>query len=292
MFIIEYVMLSLATIFLSGDFAINKEYQKMYGATLNASLVFNMMLGFFSAVIFTVLGGFESGFSVFSGLMAVISALLIMSYNFIGFKILKSTGKIAIYTMYLMTGGMLLPYIWGVIFMGEPTGFLRTAGLIMMICGIVISNFTFSEKKPDKKVLIMCIAVFVLNGIVSIVSKIHQTQTVYKCMNEFGFIALSGLAKFVLAGTLLCFLGKRATLCFFKPKTAGLTVLSAIFGGISYMFQLICAKTVSATLLYPFVTGGSIVLSAIMDLIIFKEKLSERTVIGIVLCFFGTIFLL
>lgn len=48
--------------------------------------------------------------------MAGIEGILVISYNIFGFKILKSSGSMSMYTLSLMTGGMVLPYIWGIVF--------------------------------------------------------------------------------------------------------------------------------------------------------------------------------
>lgn len=49
-------------------------------------------------------------------LMAGIVALSIMSYNILGFRVLKS-GSMAFYTLFLMCGGMFVPYVWGYCFL-------------------------------------------------------------------------------------------------------------------------------------------------------------------------------
>ena len=68
--------------------------------------------------------------------------------------------------------------------------------------------------------------------------------------------------------------------------------LAAAVGGGSFMLQLLGAKALPATVLYPFITGGSIVFSSVADVIIFKDKLSIKLVISIIVCFVGTLLLL
>lgn len=60
-------------------------------------------------------------------------------------------------------------------------------------------------------------------------------------------------------------------------------------GGASYFLQLYVAKSLPATVLYPFITGGSIVFSALIGAVLFKEKLSGKLITSVVLCFVGTI---
>ncbi|MDY3929607.1 MAG: SMR family transporter [Clostridia bacterium] len=215
-----------------------------------------------------------------------------MSYSIIGFKLLKM-GSMAIYTMFLLTGGMVLPYIWGLMFLKESFSIMRTAALVLIITGVVLSNFSDDKTKP--KQIVMCITVFFLNGFVSVISKLHQIEINYECVNSIEFIILGGIFRFLFAGILyLIFRNKEE----YRSERNGfgkvimIIILSAVVGGTSYLLQLNGAKSLPATVLYPFVTGGGIVFSALMGKVIFKEKLSCKTVLSIILCFVGTVMFL
>jgi len=54
-------------------------------------------------------------------------------------------------------------------------------------------------------------------------------------------------------------------------------LLSAAIGGMSYI-KLYGAKSLPATVLYPLITGGRIVFSALTGAAVFKEKLSGRVI--------------
>ena len=121
----QYVMLTLAAVLLACDFAINKLYQRFAGASLKAGLRFNAILGLLTVPIFWVIGGFSFEFSWFSALMAAGMALLAMAYTLLGFQILRQ-GSMALYTLFLMVGGMTVPYLWGLLFLDETFSVLRT----------------------------------------------------------------------------------------------------------------------------------------------------------------------
>ena len=121
----------------------------------------------------------------------------------------------------------------------------------------------------------MCIAVFVLNGFVSVTSKLHQIEAVYDTVDTQEFVIITGVAKFIFAGIL--YLGakkeksenKKLPFRFVLLLTAG----SAAIVGLSSFFQLIGAANLPATVIYPFVTGGTIVFSSLAGMIFYKEKL-------------------
>ena len=66
----------------------------------------------------------------------------------------------------------------------------------------------------------------------------------------------------------------------------------AILAGISFLCMLIAAKTLPAVILYPSVTGGSIVLSTVGARIFFKEKISMPALAGIIMSIVGILLFL
>lgn len=286
---LQYLMLTSAALLLAMDFAMNNIYRKLRDASPKASLFFNTILGLATAVIFFAVNGFKLSFSLYSALAALLMSAATMSYNMIGFRILKQ-GFLSVYSLFLMVGGTVLPYIWGVLFLNEPFSIVKTIGLIVIISGVFLSNF--SSEKINIKLIGMCLAVFFLNGLVSIISKMHQIETAYRCVNALEFVILSGIFKFFIAGVLfLIFKNKEKNQNEKSNRLKSLIIIisSAVISGISYFLQLYGAKSLPATVLYPFITGGSIVFSTLVGVLLFKEKLSGKLIISVALCFAGTI---
>ena len=237
-----YLMLTGSAMLLGADFALNKIYQKFYGTAPKAAFFFNSLLGLITAVIFFCINGFRFDFSLYSFVMAGLMSLLVMCYNIMGFRLLRS-GTVAMYTLFLMTGGMVLPYICGLLFLNEDFSILRTGGLTVILSGVVLSNF--SGERTNIKQIVMCVAVFFLNGFVSNISKMHQSQTSFDSVNAAEFIILGGIFKFLLAGILfLVFKNKDGTKSRENsPKKAVIIIISsAVIGGVSYMLQLLGQK--------------------------------------------------
>ena len=293
----DYGLLTLAAVLLAVDFAIAKLYQKRAGTSLSAGFAFNALLGLFTAFVFWIIGGFSFQITTFSTVMAVLLTVFCTSYTLIGFRILR-TGSMALYSLFLMTGGMTLPYLWGLFFLDEPFSWLRTAGLCVLMGAVLLSNLPKKGEKINAKLILMCVTIFALNGCVSIVSKTHQIEATLPAVDTNGFVVLSGLAKFVISGTAFLIakaVGKKKAAREEAPKRLSILLLilcSAIVGGMSYLLQLVGAKNLPATVLYPFITGGSMVFSSIVGIVAFREKPSKLLLFSIGACFVGTLMFL
>ena len=284
---LNYGLITLAAVLLTVDFVLQKQYQQKAGASSRAVLFFNAVNGLFTAVVFFAINGFKIEFSPFSVGMAAVMSMLALLYSLTGFRILAK-GGVGLYSLFLMTGGMTVPYIFGLLFLNEPVSIFRILGLICIIGAIVLANG--GEGSKNRSVLLLCAAVFFLNGFVSVVSKLHQIDQTHAPVSAAAFVFWSGVAKCIMC-TFALFMGKKGAETEklpARPDVLGIILASALVGGISYLCQLIGAKDLPASVLYPFVTGGSIVLSDLVGIFLYKEKTDLRKQIGIAVCFAGT----
>lgn len=88
----------------------------------------------------------------------------------------------------------------------------------------------------------------------------------------------------------LLFFAVNGAKCALTPFSVVMALL--MIGGVSYLFQLKGAINLPATVLYPFITGGSIIFTALAGRVFFGEKPKKRTLTGIALCFLGTVLFL
>lgn len=308
----DYLMLLAAAVLLAVFFALNRFYQRSMGTTLKAGLIFNALLGAFVSVVFFFIGGFKLEVTVFSLCMAVSMTLLVMLYTLLGFRIMKG-GGMALYSLFLMSGGMAVPYVWGLIFLGEPFSWLRTAGLLLVLAAVTLSNFGEKRRRVGVGEIIMCALVFFLNGFVSVVSKVHQVQTELATVGSEQFVMLGGISKLLISGAALGVIwliekyGKKKALSLPEPEEVGVAeekkklgwgililiiLAAAVVDGVSYFLQLVSAKTLPATVQYPIMTGGGIIFTALAGALVFREKPSKQVIAAIVLSFIGTLMFL
>lgn len=270
------------------NFAITKVYQLEKGNGPKAGVVFNCICGLLGAVLYFAFCGFNCEFTAYSLIMAFLLTLFSGIYTMIGFKIM-SMGNMTIYTVFLMLGGMVGPYIYGLVFLNEAITLTKFIAIIVMIIAVITQSSRLSVKQ-SLKYYVLCVLVFLLNAGVSIVSKIHQIEQVHSIVDPESFIILKNATKFLFFALLIPFFSKENI--HFKtklPKTLIVIAGSAVISSVAYVLQLFGASTLPATIQFPIITGGTIVFSAFFDVLVYKVKLSWLQVMSVVLCVISTI---
>ncbi|MBR5446306.1 MAG: hypothetical protein IKV57_09285 [Clostridia bacterium] len=293
-----YLMILAAVVLLALQFCTNKFYQLRFGNAVTTSLLFTALGGLTTALLFFCIGGFRLSVTPYSLTMAAIIAVLCCLYTLIGFKMF-ALGNMSVYTMFLMLGGMLLPYLYGVFWLNEEITVCRILGVILLALSMVFPVLGTGDDENKKKTrtlfLLLCLVVFTLNGFVSITSKMHQISDRF-IVGENDFVVLSnGMNGLISSAALFVMCLSRRTTPLREPLTAksmgliaGIIGVSAACNGTSYMLQLIGAANVPASVLYPMVTGGMMVLSAVAGMVFFKEYPDKKTAVGLLLSFAAT----
>lgn len=286
----DYILVFMSVVLLAAYFVCNKLYQKRTGADREAVFLFHGMLGLLTAAFAFVLSGGRPQVTWFSLMMAALMNTFSVSYSLLGFQMMEA-GKMASYTLFLMSGGMIVPYIVGIFALGEPVTLARSLGLVAIVGGVMFANGM--GERMDRRLWRRGILVFLLNGMVSVVSKLHQIEDKMETVPTLSFVFLGGLCSFVLCSAAWMACREKGK----KPHPAILRLLpilliAAAASGASSFLQLLGAKNLPATVLYPMVTGGNIILTALAGHFIFREKLTKRMAAGILLCFLGTLLFL
>ena len=281
---IYYFILIIAAIGTAGNFALTKIYQKTMGNGVRESIIFNMLIGLFSTIFFWIAEGFQIECTPYSALMAFLMSLFVGVYTMIGFK-LMSMGSMTVYTIFLMLGGAIVPYIYGVLFLDETVNLAKIIALLMIVMAVILNSLEKNAGKQSVKFIILCVMVFLLNGAVSVLSKIHQIETEYSIVSPDAFILLKSIVRFLFFAILLPFFSSgKKNFKKMQKKMYLVMICSAIVSGFAYMLQLIGASHLPATVLYPIVTGGTVVCTSLFDRISFGQHLHKNTIISIVIC--------
>lgn len=294
---ISYIAIIIAALLLGVNFTIQNKFQQKVGGEQKDVLIYNQIVTAFAAVIFFGCNGFRLHITPYSVLMALAMSSMKILYIVIGFRIMKLEG-ITLYSLFLMTGAMVVPYLWGIAFLDEQFTFLRAIGLVLIVISMTISGA--SGKKADLHLLALCIAVFLLNGFACVINKQHQIETRFLAVDTGDFLVLINVLSFVLTSAALLANPKKNKNA--KPPEKGygdylkaaifLLIGAAVVDGSALFLQLFAAITLPATVLYPFVTGASVLFSSALDYFVFKKKPTPKIWLSLGICMIGTLLFL
>lgn len=302
--IMEYFVIIMAVLCFALQFAFTKAFEGVVKQTAVTSLIMLLFTNLIGVLLFLCVGGFKVGFSLFSLLWATVFAVIMIPYYMIGIKVL-SIGSLAIYSMFMMLGGMLVPYFYGICFLAEDITWGKVVGCVLLTGFIILQTFsqksTGSEEKNKSKRMrflffALCLIIFFINGMTGVIAKVHQIGE--NAVSDISFTVLSCAITAILSGVMLggVFLvkpreekWKLVKSCFhWKPLlTMALLGMAAYSGNF---LQLKAASKVPASVQFPLVSGGVIVLSALFSVFIFKEKLTKKEWISVAGAFLATFF--
>ena len=210
----EYLIISLAVVCFTGQFAFTKVFEKKLASNIVNTLIMLIATSVFGAIIFLFVNGFRAEFSLFSFILAIIFALIMMPYYLLGVKVL-SLGSLAVYSVFMMLGGMLVPFFYGIIFLEESLTISKIIGTILLTAFIILQGVwqdketdktqTSTSKNKKRLFFILCLVIFFINGLTGVIAKAHEigpnpvdesSFTVLYCTLTalFSFIALNLMA--------------------------------------------------------------------------------------------------
>ena len=295
----DYIFIIIAVLCFALQFAFTKLYEGAVKQTAVTTLVMLFVTGLVGTVLYLFVGGFSVSFSAVSLFWATFMAVIMIPYYMIGIKVL-SLGSLAVYSMFMMLGGMLVPFFYGVIFLREELSVWKAAGTVMLTLFIVLQavcqepieekNGNPSDKKKKILFFILSLLIFVINGLTGVIAKAHQISD--GAVDEVSFTIISCALTAIFSLMLLAIIGKGAVVMIRSMLKIRPLVIMTLIGAAAYtgnFLHLKAASTVPASVQFPIVSGGVIVISAFISFLIFREKLSKKEWITIAGAFAATV---
>ena len=192
--------------------------------------------------------------------------------SYYGYMALKN-GSMAI-TSLIVSYSVVMPCLYGIIFLNENVGLLRAAGILMLLVSMYLLNKQAQELKFSKKWLIYVVITFLCNGFNSINQKIHQTVYPSQYCKEYivyAFVVITVLF-FVVS---VVKKGNNGNSCIKCAVPAG------IFMGLANYLPLVLSAKVDATVLFPLITIFGMIFNVTISKFLFKDKFSILQIVGI-----------
>ena len=209
----------------------------------------------------------------------IIGTLFIIVFNFYAYGIQKVGISISTVTNKM---SLIIP-VCAALFLypeTEPFTYLKGIAFFLALLGIYLSSTNGGKLSFDKKYLWLILLVFIGQGLSdSIFNDFAQ-----KFPNEGGYLFFMVLFFMATVSGILILTGKS-----FNKKNS--LQLKSVFWGIvfgvpnffSLVFFLKALGNMESSIVFPLVSMGVVVSSSLIGLFLFKEKLSKRNWIGILL---------
>lgn len=310
-----YAMLIGASFLFGSQFMVTKAFEKNYGKTVRASLSFSLLYSLFAGVIFFIIKLVSSGtvfnLNPFSLCMAFGLSLVNILSSAIGIKTL-ALGDIAVYSLFLMLGGMIVPFFAGIVFLKESVSVCNLIGVAIMIIALCLPVFfgkknknageaqTDGETKKKTSVFfyVLCVFLFILNGLSSTLSKFNSVREGAALGAEFTFYTYGIQFVISLAAFALTTASGKSDKTQNEEKQPGILVrpvaigCGAAFGavnGTAFLMSSVAAEHVVAVAQYPLITGATILFSSLLAFLFYREKPTALQLVQIVISLAATI---
>lgn len=279
-----YALLTFAALLFAIQFLFNQQFRKFNGDGDDSTVIFAGYTHGISFLIMLVLSGFKLEFTWFSVLIAAIYAVVVLGYNYASLKSF-ATANLSVFSIYAMLGGMLMPLAYGIIFCNEEPSIFKIFCIVLIVIATALS---FEKSTTKGNNLKYYLGVFVLNGMVGVLSKIHQSDSTL-AVDSKSFMATINIIVFVICLAYQLVKNKRIEKISFKAF--GSVAGHAFCNGIGNLLCLIALVSLPASVQFPITTGGVMVFSTIISLIR-KEKPSPRTLISTAIAFVSTVLMM
>ncbi|MBE6726041.1 MAG: hypothetical protein E7576_12780 [Ruminococcaceae bacterium] len=305
----EYLLLFGACTFFSLQFVFQKLFERRAREGV-AVCLWNIAVSGAVAVLFLIAkSGLPEDMNGTSFLIAALYAAsgLICSVASIS---AMNCGSVAGVGIFCLAGGMILPFLYGVFALSESSGLFKWLGMLLLTVSLFPAVMTKNgEERTGKRLryAVLCSAVFLTNGLVSIFSKMHQISP--RAVDEDSFVLTGALLRCGAAVLLMLFLAaasnrKRGTRPFREmfieigrePMTRRLflvLLLSAaaysVMNTLGNLLSLRCMNLMEASVQFPLLSATVTVLTALFGAVFFREKLRAGTIVSLLLTVAGAV---
>ena len=256
-----YALIILSVVVFGGNFALNDVYRKMRGSTLRVALESSVLGGIAGLMALLLLNLMDLSFACtpFTLIMSLICAASGFCFTFFSFKALDHV-NLSLYAVFSMLGGMLLPFLLGIGFFGEGITLAKVI-CVLLIAVALAMTVSFKEKKRG---LLYCIGIFFFNGMSGVLSKLF-TELPFEKTSAFGYSFYSAAFSIVIGAVLylVLFAKKNSDM----PYTWKALIVCAAKGAsnrIANYILVIALAHVAASVQYPMVTGGTMIVSTLL----------------------------
>lgn len=197
------------------------------------------------------------------------------------------------YTTVISSLSAIIPALSGYFF-GETVTAIQYIGVFLMAVCLLLSPEKKEEEQQKRmgvKWLSLCLLAALASGAVGVLQKLHQNSAYHMEMAAF---LISGFAVSAVFAAVMLMVERGRGVAVEPPRSKKALWVIPVVGGFVFAFphtiNLFLAGVMEAVIMFPTVNLCPMILSMICGFILFREKLSLRRWIGIIVGIFSTVF--
>ncbi len=261
----------------SGQGIVQKPYTKRTGG--KGTFFFNTIISAAALLFFVITSSglhFEAGILPYSIVFAVAYATASVA-TVLGI----AWGSLSL-TLLFVAYSLIMPTLYGLIFLKDPVGFGFVPGLILLFTSIFLINVKKGEEKEkfSLKWIVCVIIAFLGNGVCTVTQKMQQVAFDGAYKNEFMIAALGMVFVTLLAMSLL---KERKEIKVYARAGAHLALICGLLNGAVNLFVMILSARMPVAIMFPLVSAGRLIVTYLASRFLYKEALSRNQFIGFLL---------
>lgn len=260
---------------------------------------FNAMSALIALPIFFISAKFQFSFVWGNFLYSILFAL---SYFFavFGLTMAIKTGPLSI-TALIESYSMIVASIYGIIFLHEPITWFMIIGFILLIISLTLVNYEKKDQKEEDKkginlkwIIFVSIG-FVGNGCCTVVQKMQQVWS----ENTYGEGNFLYGNELMIMGLLMAFIALMVCTVIMERRDMKEVFCKGwvpaigrgVSNGLANLFSLLLMTMMAVSLANALLAVGCVILSALISVLIYKEKLNVWQWIGLGIGIISLVFL-
>ncbi len=265
---LNIVLLTLTTVGISLQAILQKEYNRRTGS--KGPLAFSAISVLCACLFFLFSSGFDLNFTAeilpyAFGFALSYGTAVLMTLLAIKVGSLSLTSLVTSYSL-------IVPTLYGLVFLKEDVGILFFIGLAVLCVSLFLMNSKHSESRITPIWILFAFLAFAGNGACSTVVMVQQKAFNGQYRSELMIIALLTVSAVMICVSRLTEKGDIGSCV---KRGAVPAILYGIVNGLCNFMAMILAVRMNASVMYPIISAGGIVLSGIVSAVFYKERLSR-----------------
>ena len=252
-------------------------------AALTKYNLFRQFAGAVAGMAILIVGGGRIHFDLITLLISLMFAVMLISCVYLGTYAYRITT--AAITALFAAASLIIPVIFGAVFLNDSVSFGQIMGIALFFFGVylITSNEEKSGKKFGIKAFVVLMLFLLFSGLGSVAMQLFSNYV------QDGNAAMFMELSYVFAVIILVFIyillpGKKGNTEEQVPKK--IYVFGGVAAALGYVIQQITtelALKIPASILFASVNGGSVIGAAVVGAIFYKERLTVKNTIGILI---------